>query len=264
MRVQTEEWRRFIPGIRMYQGKMTYFYNGEILYDNENQEHLIYEWGERMDWEVIIVLPGVEVIPEHTFAGCMNVEIVIMADTVKRIEKGAFLHINYLESVRFSRSLEYIGEGAFRCCEFLTSIFIPPSCREIGHAAFDRCPSLIIFHVPQHTQLGQGMIAETALIKESSFANRYGRYIREAEVNQWLKTINQSEEFALHRACSSFNPTDNIIHAIVRQQGLQSLKKQNNIGITPMQYLKENPYAELEERKIINRYILDMMGEMVV
>ena len=58
MRVQTEEWRRFIPGVRMYNGKMTLFYNGEKLWeegDDGHQEFLIYDMRERQTWEVIIV-----------------------------------------------------------------------------------------------------------------------------------------------------------------------------------------------------------------
>ena len=66
MRVQTEEWRRFIPGIRMYKGKKTYFYNGEKLRDDD-YDSLIYSWEERLTWEVIIVLPGVEVIPKYIY-----------------------------------------------------------------------------------------------------------------------------------------------------------------------------------------------------
>ena len=69
MRVQTEEWRKFIPGIRMYKGKKTYFYNGEKLWDvtdDWEDQLLVHDKDERNSWEVIIVLPGVEVIPDFT------------------------------------------------------------------------------------------------------------------------------------------------------------------------------------------------------
>ena len=69
MRVQTEEWRRFTPGVRMYREKKTLFWNGQPLVHNQE---------ERDSWEVIIVLPGVEVIPEMTFSGCRNVKTVII------------------------------------------------------------------------------------------------------------------------------------------------------------------------------------------
>ncbi|GFH44362.1 predicted protein [Chaetoceros tenuissimus] len=84
------------------------------------------------------------------------------------------------------------------------------------------------------------------------------------EVNDWIKEINRAEECALHRACSSFNPLEEIIHDILKRQGLISVKRKNNIGITPMQYLEANPYADIEEKTIMKRYLLDIMGEMVV
>ncbi|GFH49985.1 predicted protein [Chaetoceros tenuissimus] len=90
MRVQTEEWQRFIPGIRMYEGKKTLFYNGEILYHVDNDEPLIYNWEERESWEVIIVLPGVEEIPEDCLRECEQIDTVIMSDSVIRIEGWAF------------------------------------------------------------------------------------------------------------------------------------------------------------------------------
>ena len=131
MRVQTEEWRRFIPAVRMYKGKKTLFYNGEKLYDEENREWLIYSKEERDSWEVIIVLPGVEIIRDENFSWCVNVKTVIMSEDVKRIEYGAFSSCRSLVFVKLSRNLEYIGELAFIYCLSLTSIFIPPSCTEM-------------------------------------------------------------------------------------------------------------------------------------
>lgn len=40
--------------------------------------------------EVIIILPGVEEIPQQTFTWCMDIETVIMANKVRRIRQGAF------------------------------------------------------------------------------------------------------------------------------------------------------------------------------
>ena len=51
----------------MYKGKKTLFYNGEELYDDENDEFLIYNEQEQMSWEVVIVLPGVEMILFYPF-----------------------------------------------------------------------------------------------------------------------------------------------------------------------------------------------------
>ncbi|GFH57099.1 hypothetical protein CTEN210_13575 [Chaetoceros tenuissimus] len=266
MRVQTEEWRRFIPGVRMYKGKRTLFYNGENLLDFETGEWLIYNKAERDSWEVIIVLPGVEVISEKTFYYCKNVKRVIMADTVQRILECAFMGCTCLSRVRLSRNLEYIGESLFADCLSLTSLFIPPSCREIAYAAFHKCRDLIILCVPEHTRLGRYVISKTALARTSPFRTLqdgdYSVYQNNDEINEWIKNINQNEEFALHRECASYEPSENAIFEIVKHQGLPSIHVKNQIGLTGFEYLQKNPYANVNEQKLINRLILDLMGEI--
>lgn len=252
----------------MYKGKMTYFYNGEILADEENYEYLVHSKEERLKWEVIVVLPGVEVIPEYTFETCYNVETVIMADSVRRIEEWVFSDCRSLEYIRLSRNLEYIGRYAFLGCSCLTSIFIPPSCREIGWQVFCECTKLIILSVPQHTQLGRNVIAATALIETSPFETFadgfYENDENEDEVNQWIKNINQGEGSTLHLVCSAFNPPlENDIVATMRQQGLQALSEPNSIGVTPLEYLEANPNAQIDQSAIVKRFVLEMMGEVV-
>ena len=36
----------------------------------------------------------------------------------------------------------------------------------------------------------------------------------------------------------------------------------NEAGITPSQYLEENPYADIDEMDIIREYVSKMMGEI--
>mgnify|MGYP001305146542 CR=1 FL=1 len=134
------------PGVRNYKGKVTLFYNGEILWEgNDEVGHpLIYDWEERDSWEVIIILPGVEVIPEFTFYDCDNVKTVIMNDSVRRIESLVFEDCYNLKFVKLSTNLEYIGHGAFNGCSSLASVNTPSSCREIGDYAFGSCTKLII------------------------------------------------------------------------------------------------------------------------
>ena len=261
MRVQTEEWRRFIPGSRMYKGKKTLFYNGEKLWDDENNEYLIYDEEEQKSWEVIIVLPGVEVIPRDVFMSCVRIEAVIMSDTVRRVEREAFYYCMSLSYVKLSRNLEYIANAAFIGCKSLKAIFVPPSCRDIGDYAFAVCEKLIIFQVPHQTQLGEMVIGgDTALIEASAFRGYYDNY---EEVNDWIKSHHEDNEFSLHRACVSYNPLDEVIFDIVKRQGLKAFKKEDRVGVTASQYLSENPFSEIEEQTIIKRYILDMMGEVI-
>ena len=248
----------------MYRGKMTLFYNGEKLSDVEDDEFFIYDYEERQSWEVIIVLPGVEIIPDGTFCNCDNVEAVIMSETVRWVEWMTFSDCSKLAFVKLSRNLECIAHAAFIGCVSLTSIFIPPSCREIGDEAFAHCDKLIIFQVPRHTQLDGIIIANTALIRASPFAtDTIGEYDNEEELNEWIRNLHEGNEFSLHRACSSFNPLDEIVFDIVKRQGLKAFKQPDIIGVMPSQYLSENPFSEIEEQKILKRYILDMMGEVI-
>ena len=79
---------------------------------------------------------------------------------------------------------------------------------------------------------------------------------------RWVKSINHEQEYALHRACTSFNPLSEIIHALVKRKGIKAMKMPNAIGITPSQYLAANPFADISEMEIVNRCLLDMMGEV--
>ena len=188
MRVQTEEWRRFIPGVRMYKGKKTLFYNGEKLMDEYEGHPLIYDREEMKSWEVIIVLPGVEMIPEYTFAGC------------------------------------------------------------------------------KHTTIGIKAIMYTALIEASPFEiDGWGEYDNNDEANSWIRNINQNEEFALHRECASIEPSEDNIYQIIKRQGLSSIHVKNQIGFTALEYLEKNPFvdSEITEQNLINRYVLDLMGEII-
>ncbi|GFH61895.1 hypothetical protein CTEN210_18371 [Chaetoceros tenuissimus] len=259
MRVQMEEWRRFIPGVRMYKGKKTLFYNGEKLFGILNP--LIYDKEERNSWEVIIVLPGVRVIPYMTFYRCENVKTVIMANNVERIERSAYYRCYSLVFVKLSTSIESIGAYAFLFCESLNSIFVPVSCREIDICALDGCSKLIILSVPQHTTLYEDVIANTALIKASPFdTNVRGRYENDEEVNEWIKNRLADNQFSLHRACASYNPLEEVIYDIVKRRDLKALKSPDSVGVTPSQYLSQNPFTDIKEEKIMKHYILRYDG----
>ncbi|GFH61924.1 hypothetical protein CTEN210_18400 [Chaetoceros tenuissimus] len=216
-------------------------------------------WRERLTWQQIIIEEGVTEIPEMTFVKCYNIKRVIFANTVIRIEEYAFLTCRSLVFCKFPINLEYIGEFAFFECD-LYSVFTPPSCREICQRAFWNCKNLSILNVPQETQLGRCIISGTALAKSSPFqpnANSRGN----DDMNTWIKTMNHGEAFALHRACSSFQPLKQVLYNIIEEKGLKAFKEKNSAGITPSQYLNENPYSELTEKEIIHDYVMKLMGE---
>ena len=78
----------------------------------------------------------------------------------------------------------------------------------------------------RHTQLVQGVFQGTKLIKNSPIELDEHEYHSEGndvedEVDQWIKSINDGDTYALHRACSTFkNPLFEIIHGLVKQQGI--------------------------------------------
>ena len=210
-------------------------------------------------------------IGRGAFSHCTNVKTVVMPDTVKRIEDSAFSCCLQLVYIKLSKNLEYIGRSAFTFCKNLTSIFIPPSCQEIGNGAFKDCWKLMILSVPRHTVLGERLIAgNTALIKASPFkTNCFGEYYdNKQEINDWIKNVNHGrDEFALHRECSSCSPpSEERLYELVKECGLLSINTKNEIGMTVLKYLQENPFFEIQvdEKNLMNRYILDLIGEITI
>ena len=63
------------------------------------------------------------------------------------------------------------------------------------------------------------------------------------------------------RACTSFQPLKEVLLTIVSAKGIGAFQMKNEAGITPSQYLKENPYADIDEMDIVQDYIATMMGE---
>ncbi|GFH61926.1 hypothetical protein CTEN210_18402 [Chaetoceros tenuissimus] len=219
---------------------------------------------ERLSWQQIIVVEGVTEIPNLTFMKCWNIKRVIMADTVVRIKGSAFYGCRSLFFCKLSINLEYIGRGVFYGCN-LYSVFIPPTCREICVRAFDSNEKLSILNVPQHVELGRSIIPHTALAKSSPFQLKgNGWYDDEINdnMNTWIKNMNRDEKFTLHRACASFQPLKQILYNIIEEKGLKAFRETNSAGITPSQYLNENPYTTLTEKEIINDYLMRLMGEV--
>ncbi|GFH43852.1 hypothetical protein CTEN210_00325 [Chaetoceros tenuissimus] len=265
-------------------GFVTLFYDGsKELYNDELDDeweeeeetfydHTIWEdWNlsdeckryfrERLSWQQIIVLNGVTEIPQFTFYRCWNIKRVIFADSVIRIEEFAFYGCRCLFSIKWSINLEYIGYKAFDCCD-LSSVFVPPSCRVIEHCAFCSNKNLEILNVPQTIELGDYVFRDTKLFQRSPFHGP-DEDAFEFDINRWLKNINNSDQFALHRLCSSFEPTlDMILQTMKDKGGPKAFNVENSSGITPSRYLKENPHAHVKEKEVIEKYVLQMMGEL--
>jgi hypothetical protein len=120
---------------------------------------------------------------------------------------------------------------------------------------------LIILYLPQRTDLGGSGIYETKLIQKVSY--NYFDSIT-VQMNVWIKSINDDDEYGLHRLCSSMDPSeDGIYQMICDQGGLHAMAQKNSIGITPSEYLAANPYADVDEKKLIKRFVLEKLGKIV-
>ena len=222
-------------------------------------------WKERQSWQQIIIVEGVTDIPDCTFSRCYNVRRVIFADTVIEIGWRAFSFCKNLSFVKLPTRVEYIGSVAFHACN-LSSIFIPPRCREVKSAAFSKNRKFEILNLSRNTTLENKVISSTKLLEGSQYKNATdwtdSYYHSLGSINSWLKNINIDEGLVLHKVCSSFEPTlEMILDAMRNEGGLMAFKVENSIGITPSRYLKENPYAHVSEKEVIEKYVLQMMGE---
>ena len=85
------------------------------------------------------------------------------------------------------------------------------------------------------------------------------------QINAWIKSINDDDDYGLHRLCSSMDPSeDEIYQMICDQGGLHAMAQKNSIGITPSKYLAANPYAKvLDEKKLVKRFVLEKMSVIV-
>ena len=115
---------------------------------------------------------------------------------------------------------------------------------------------MIILSVPETTDIGP-VIAGTGLMQFSPFE------AYEYEVNDWIQNLHQEEEFALHRECASYEPSEDIMYEIIKRRGLSSIHVKNTIGLTAFEYLQKNPYTDINEQKLIKRLVLDLMGELI-
>ena len=220
-------------------------------------------WRQRQTWQQIIVVEGVTEIPACTFHHCLNIKRVIFSNTVVRVERCAFGYCFNLDYIKLSTNLEDIEILAFTHCD-LISVFIPPRCREIRTAAFYSNKNLTIFNVPQNTEMGGNIIAKTKMVRDSHFeSDERGLYQGQTaeELCNWLKNMNSDDKYSLHRACASFQPLKKVLLTIVRTKGIGAFTVKNEAGITPFQYLKENPYADVKEMDIVRDYVMKMMGE---
>ena len=122
--------------------------------------------------------------------------------------------------------------------------FLPRSCKELRSRAFVKNENLTLFNVAEDAFLG-GDIFEDTNMRNCS--------------NEWVKNLNNGDQYSLHRACCSSPPDLQVICDNLEKGGLEVLNVENRNGITPCQYLRENPYTDMTDIDIIRHFIAWMM-----
>lgn len=261
--ISDKEWdeiKKLGPGVRMYRGKKTLFYNGEKLYSYGYGRTKVYDEKERESWEMIIVLPGVTSIPSFSFYACRFLEAVIMPDSVRTINRYVFTLCLSLKFIRLSKRLKCIKDYAFDKCG-LTAIFIPKSCKIIGDKAFFNCNELRIINVPEKTKLGKYAIpvrGTPGSYSEPDVKSKNEGY-------QFIKNVNIPQQFNIYRTCSSENVFEaiNVVSLeVILDQWTNMMNIPNQLGITPAQYLLENPYTEIDGIESLIAFKIKSMSEI--
>ena len=173
------------------------------------------------------------------------------------IQFRAFSYCMSLAFIKLSIYLDSISAYAFIKCN-LSSVFVPPNCTFIGSFAFENNCNLEILNVPDRTVLEDGILGTTMLFLASLYDGVENDH---EKINTMIKDIKADEKIALHKVCSSFEPSlDVILDTMEDKGGLKAFNVKNSICITPSRYLKENPFADATEKEMVEIYIIQMMG----
>lgn len=101
------------------------------------------------------------------FYDCEKLKSVHMSDEVTEISDSMFERCKELKSFDFPKSISKIGENAFLNCPF-EEVIIPETVTQIGSRAFAYCSELKKIHVPEDTQLRDGVFLNCqGLVNES-------------------------------------------------------------------------------------------------
>lgn len=90
--------------------------------------------------DTVIIVGGVNVIPDNFFSGCKSVSSVVLPKTVRSIGMFAFYECSDLVYISLNSGLNIIEKYAFAGCASLFSVDCGTA--EIGHGAFYKCESL--------------------------------------------------------------------------------------------------------------------------
>lgn len=104
---------------------------------------------------------SVTLLPNYSFAACVDLTSIIIPDSVTFIGSYAFSDCSSLTNITTLGHITSIGESTFSKCSSLTNIKIPDSVIEIGEWAFSECSSLTSIIIPANvTSIGWDAFSE--------------------------------------------------------------------------------------------------------
>ena len=101
-----------------------------------------------------VTLPGMEVLPARTFAGCGELETVTVNGSLGEIGRSAFEGCVGLNTVTVKGDVGEIGDSAFEGCNYLNSFTVDGTVASLGNSAFRLCRYLNAFDAPVTGDIG--------------------------------------------------------------------------------------------------------------
>lgn len=209
----------------------------------------------------LTISEGVESRRSEKLSQMPNLNKVTMANSVRTIAREAFIECYNLEEVEWSSNLAYMMDYAFCGCSALgkhfgSTNFLPPSCRYIGAHAFSQCESIKTIITPEHTEVN---------VTAFNFSNLCNHPNSGGLIHpDWVKFL-QHDAFPIHAlfAKTTINPI--IIQHLYNEEahlnfdiGRKMYHEKDPCGLTPMDYLKANPYVEnFDESQVLHLMKVD-------
>ena len=101
-------------------------------------------------------------------------------------------------------------------------------------------------------------LAVYTCVKVQSFIDtkliKFASTVSEENRDDWIKSIYDSPKYVLHKICCSHQPSAEAIHEILQDRGLEAFYEEKDVGISPSEYLQENPFTDITEVDIVRNY----------
>lgn len=231
---------------------------------------------ERNSWNRIEISSNVTEIEKRAFQNCREVqEVIFLEDDVhpsqlQYIWTEAFAGNLNLKKVKFPRVPRFeIGPMSFRNTG-LESLFIPGNCVHCRSGAFLACYDLRVVHIDLGCRFRSPNFRFQRYAIFDSCDKLVTNKMKKAKfdpnrlVDEEVLDKHRVRRYAAFQLCCSDNVTIDAIMDKLREKGLKYFRVKDQFGVSPLDYLKANPYCDsaLTEGKIMRHFVLASLGEI--